>query len=106
MRDLAQDGEYTGPGDSPPGYAGDYYETNNVGHMDGETGELTPVADCYRSADARLIAAAPDMLAACEFVLDVIDAGRAIPDSPRLPFDRTRAEQMIRAAVAKARGQS
>lgn len=56
-REQAQDGEYTGPGDNPPGYAGDFYETNNVGHLDRETGEWTPTADCYHPADAARVVA-------------------------------------------------
>jgi hypothetical protein len=50
-REFAQDGEYTGPGDNPPGYIGEMYETNHVGWLNRETGEWTPVADFYRETD-------------------------------------------------------
>ena len=50
-REVAQDGEYTGPGDNPSGYIGDMYETNHVGWLDRETGEWIPVADFYRETD-------------------------------------------------------
>jgi hypothetical protein len=58
-RDQAQDGEYTGPADNPPGYAGQMYETNNLVHYDRESGQVTPVADCYSGtyADALMHAA-------------------------------------------------
>jgi hypothetical protein len=65
----------------------------------------TPVADAYRvialpknsndghwEANARLIAAAPDLLAACKAALE----GQSIP-----PFEKY---EMIRAAIAKATG--
>ena len=50
-------------------------------------------------ADARVIAAAPDMLAACEEVAEIIHhrAGTGDPDLHR-------ANEILRAAIAKAKG--
>ena len=53
------------------------------------------VADVTDEQDARLIAAAPDLLAACSDLVEMSDAG--VPCPPRLVV-------MARAAVAKARG--
>lgn len=39
---MEDDGEYTGPGDNPPGYTGDWYEVAEV--WDGNTGET--VCEC------------------------------------------------------------
>ena len=52
----------------------------------------TLIVECDKEADARLIAAAPDLLAACEALMDLHD-GRSV-----------RAIVMARAAIAKARG--
>jgi hypothetical protein len=69
-REQAQDGEYTGPGDSPPGYAGDYYETNSIVNVAGE--DVWPVADCHRGQDAEgivaLVNAAPALLDAAAWL--------------------------------------
>jgi predicted NAD-dependent protein-ADP-ribosyltransferase YbiA (DUF1768 family) len=67
-REFAQDGEFTGPGDNPPGYAGGMYETGHVGYYEDET--WVPVADCYSNDFARLISAAPDMYEALNHIYD------------------------------------
>ncbi len=46
-RELVQDGEYTGPGDDPPGYAGDWEPSNTVGYWDGEGEEAVWVFVAY-----------------------------------------------------------
>jgi len=81
--------------------------TDEDAHMVyGSEADGTAVADCMRDdgddyverANARLIAAAPDLLAACKVALDRI--GSDI-ESPHL---RTADGDQLRAAVAKAEG--
>lgn len=81
-REWEQDGEYTGPGDNPPGYAGDHYETNDICYVNQETGEVFPIALFEREQDVlRAIAcvnacaginpeAVPDLLAVVEELLE------------------------------------
>lgn len=48
---MEDDGEYTGPGDNPPGYAGDWIETSEI--YDNRTGEL--VCECETVEQARAL---------------------------------------------------
>lgn len=59
-REWAQDGEYTGPGDNPPGYAGDYYETNGVIASARSENEdfIDPICEVHGGKNAAFIAAA------------------------------------------------
>ena len=52
------------------------------------------------NADARLIAAAPDLLAACEYALDAMSG----PDGPEPTMAEKMAMDRLRAAIEKARG--
>jgi hypothetical protein len=67
------------------------------------------IADVYEIADAHLIAAAPDLLAACEALMDTIltyheDAEAGVYD--RYGVDIPKAEiHALSAAIAKARGE-
>lgn len=64
---------------------------------DGEFGD--------QDADGRLIAAAPDLLKACEAALPLlIDATELVPAGA--PFDNGPAIKMLQAAIAKARERS
>jgi hypothetical protein len=82
-REFAQDGEYTGPGDNPPGYVGEMYETNHVGWLDRETGEWTPVADFYRDTDCikalQAVNSHEALVSACKGMIDVIDKIKPLP---------------------------
>lgn len=59
----------------------------------------------YDQANARLIAAAPDLLAACEALTAALDAIATVSDY--LPGERNRnlqaAREQVRAAIAKAK---
>ena len=56
-------------------------------------------------ANARLIAAAPDLLAACEAVLADHEERKFIyPGAPEENPNRVRVMQLLRAAIARARG--
>ena len=55
----------------------------------------------YEKANARLIAAAPDLLAACKIALEVCnyaDDGRIVDPTT------TKAEKMLKTAIARAEG--
>ena len=97
-REIAQDGEYTGPGDNPPGYAGDLYETTHVGRYD-ETGVWHPGADCYNAADAQLVKAAPELLAACRYALSIV---RLQPDPKLGEWNWPQIAAQLEAAIRKA----
>lgn len=68
--------------------------------------------DEHLEADSRLIAAAPDLLAALRGLADLcenvpvfqLDGGRASAKAVRLAGDFTRAMEVARAAIAKAEG--
>lgn len=88
-------------------YADDPVKVVKICYPDGQQRHLAKVYDCYLPGDgdgdanARLIAAAPDMLAALEAMRDAWDMeGR---ESVRA---RGEAMTAIRAAIAKARGES
>lgn len=73
-------------------------------HRNGKTGHFyDPSAKAKDAANARLIAAAPELLAALESVLEDIEAGRLV-DGTGDPAT-TNAAKGIRAAVAKAKGE-
>ena len=59
MREWANDGEYTGPADNPPGSMGEDYETLYIEACE----DMYPVGVFNRPEDADLGAAAPDLLA-------------------------------------------
>jgi hypothetical protein len=105
-RDWAQDGEYTGPGDNPPGYVGDMYETNHIGHMDKEEeGIWTPVADCYNGLYAAFI------VKACnshhELVAALTEIASALSAHPEANQGNSKVHYCMhkaKAAIAKAEG--
>lgn len=109
-RQQVQDGEYTGPGDNPPGYAGDYYETNHVGWTDSETGDWYPVADCYDANVTHLIVATPDMRTALLAILadphgcPFCDSGKL--RNPNKGHTDECGFALAQAALAKAEGKS
>lgn len=82
-----RDGEYTGPGDNPPGYVGDWEEWPGVVDINGEF-----VCDTADIETARRIVHEhntwPDLLAACKAAYDYL------PDTPL--------GEMLAAAIAKA----
>lgn len=102
-RDWEQDGEYTGPGDNPPGYAGDYYETNSVGHLDRESGYWEPVADCYGDANTVLIAQAPAMYEELDRIVKLLEP---FEQSGQLNIAGIATLNGPRAVLAKARGEA
>jgi hypothetical protein len=55
VRDLVQDGEFTGLGDNPPGYAGEMVESNDIVSIDPDTGEADWVASCSSGHNADFI---------------------------------------------------
>jgi hypothetical protein len=61
--------------------------------------DMEKVADTYSMEDARLIAAAPDMLAALQSAIDVLDG--LGPDDIDLAVNI-----IVRAAIAKATGEA
>jgi hypothetical protein len=75
-----------------PGLDGDEY----VICTDKAKGKRRTVAHAYSDANARLIAAAPDMLSALEMIASL--AGGQLPDYARSIHD------IARAAIAKAEG--
>lgn len=96
-REWEQDGEYTGLGDNPPGYAGDWLPTNAI--IAAIDGEIVSVAYAENGADAQLISAAPDLLAACEELLPWME-GYYTDQGDRLDQSINR----LRAAISKAKG--
>lgn len=60
--------------------------------------------NCDGPANARLIAAAPDLLAACQAAFEQINDYLLPADSDYLDFARTR--DQLRAAISKAGGQN
>jgi hypothetical protein len=73
-----------------------------TGHID-QWGGLTPEVREERDANAKLIAAAPDLLAACEECLKVID--ECYEATGCIKVCRTSEQRLkIEAAIAKAKG--
>ena len=71
---------------------------------DGDVAEITS-SQATAEADASLIAAAPDLLAACKMVQRTLELCRDKTASPLAKAaDKSRAEQMLRDAIAKAEG--
>lgn len=65
------------------------------------------VASDQANADARLIAAAPDLLAACEAAFPLMEESVTPSDlSDRIHPDVARAHCLLRDAIAKARGET
>lgn len=63
-----------------------------------------PVVKATMEADARLISAAPDLLAACEIAENLADAVARLAPEKVDRFKTLEALGVIRAAIAKARG--
>lgn len=57
----------------------------------------------FAEADARLIASAPDLLAACEAALLLMPTGEYTPNQ-EAKQESLRVRSMLRAAIAKAKG--
>jgi len=70
---------------------------DNIHHApadDGDTGDI--VATCFQDSDhARLIAAAPELYTACQYIVDAAENG-----------DEMTAVEMATAALSKARGEA
>lgn len=95
-REMAQDGEYTGPGDNPPGYAGDWEETNEIIAID-EDGDVTRIGWAARDGDAALMVASPQLK---EVVVNAVAlfAYQCTDDAQKVWLESARA------AIAKATG--
>ena len=69
---------------------------------DGRVYDRTVSDDVRLTADAALIAAAPDLLAACEDAFGTVTHG--VPDDDRAKWPVRQTLAKLRAAIAKARG--
>ena len=80
----------------------DGFSLLTVVHTEGNDGnECIPFAAVYRDADARLIAAAPELLDACRMVLFLEHLGGMLPGVKEIVQE---AVNKARAAIAKAEG--
>ncbi len=76
---------------------------SNMWYVDGPDGKRVALVD--RETDARLFAAAPDLLLACEAALPLLmEASELVPDGAL--FDNGIAIKLLEAAIAKARGEA
>lgn len=75
QRDVAVDGEYTGPGDNPPGYSGDPYATNDVGYWCGEGDDThwVLVASCSDGRTADRVCRLPQLEREVEWLRKLCD---------------------------------
>lgn len=75
-------------------------ESSQVKLIDSTDGAVGEMIDCRNPADARLIAAAPDLLAALEALLDAPTDVHSVIGAAKLRM----AWETARVAIAKARG--
>jgi hypothetical protein len=103
-REWNQDGEYTGPGDDPPGYAGEWYETGEI-IAASEDGDAARIGCIARDADAEFVVRACNshaaLLAACKLMLAAQDRAKYMTDTPGF-FEILAASELARIAISKA----
>jgi hypothetical protein len=85
-----------------PWEADDFYVTTQAGSPP-RTIACSPSPYTWRKADARLIAAAPELLNACRELLEVLEKSNA--HGEEYQWDPLDEAARLRAAIAKATGQ-